>query len=48
MQKKGEDQEHLEERRQDQQPDTETMELLALVQKNPDVTLILLVRSVWT
>ncbi|XP_023813731.1 meiosis inhibitor protein 1 isoform X4 [Oryzias latipes] len=42
MQKKGEDQEHLEERRQDQQPDTETMELLALVQKNPDVTLILL------
>ncbi|XP_036069246.1 meiosis inhibitor protein 1 isoform X5 [Oryzias melastigma] len=42
MQKKGEDQEQPEEGRRVQHPDTETKELLALVQKFPNVTLILL------
>ncbi|RVE69171.1 hypothetical protein OJAV_G00075090 [Oryzias javanicus] len=42
MQKKGEDQEHPEEGQQNQHHDLETMELLPLVQKFPNVTLILL------
>lgn len=30
--------------RQDQEPDTETLELLTLIEKNPDVILTLMVR----
>lgn len=45
IQEEGEERESLADERQDQEPDTETMELLTLIEKYPAVILTLLVRT---